>query len=122
MELVAMALEDEGWDVALLGSRTSPAALLGAAATRRPDVVGLSASYLLDPKLLTETVAALSQRRIKVLVGGQAFTREEGLWRRVGADGYGVDARAGVVMARRLLVPSRSRALLVRARDEDVCA
>src|SRR5439155_1288033 len=94
MELVALALEDEGWEVTRLGPRTPPPMLLEAVAVGRPDVVGLSATYLPRPKALAETVTALSARRIRVLVGGQAFARVGDLWRWVGADGYGVDARA----------------------------
>jgi methanogenic corrinoid protein MtbC1 len=115
MELLAMALQDEGWEVALLGPRTSAATLHEAVAGYRPRVVGLSASYLPEPRLLAETVSALKAQRTRVLVGGQAFTRVNGLWRRVGADSYGVDARAGVVMARGLMRTSGARATLAPA-------
>lgn len=107
MELLAMALRDEGWLVESLGTRTPPEALLERIAARRPDVVGISASYLPSSRPVRDTIAALAARRIRVLVGGQAFGREHGLWRRTGADGFGVDARVGVIMARRLL-PARS--------------
>lgn len=103
MELLSLALRDEGWLVEPLGPHTPPDALLAAAAGRRPHVVGISASYLPSIRLLRDTISALHARRIEVLVGGQAFNREHGLWRRAGADAFGLDARVGVVMARRLL-------------------
>lgn len=103
MDLLALAVEDEGWAVESLGVLTPPDVLLASVAAQRPDVVGLSASYLPSSRLVRDAIAALKARRINVLVGGQAFNREHGLWRSVGADGHGVDARVGVVMARRLL-------------------
>lgn len=103
MELLGLALRDEGWLVESLGPGTPPDALLASAAARRPHVVGISASYMPSIRLLQGTISSLRGRRIKVLVGGQAFNREHGLWRRAGADAYGLDARVGVVMARRLL-------------------
>jgi methanogenic corrinoid protein MtbC1 len=115
LELVAMALQDEGWEVVLLGPRTSPARLHEAVATYGPRLVGLSASYLPEPRVLAEAVSALKARRIKVLVGGQAFTRVNGLWRRIGADSHGVDARSGVIMARGLLAAFGSRAIFAPA-------
>jgi MerR family transcriptional regulator, light-induced transcriptional regulator len=103
MDLLAMALRDDGWEVAPLGSCIPSRVLLEVVSARRPDVVGLSASCLPAPARFAETVAVLKARRIKVLVGGQAFARVHGLWQEVGADSYGVDARAGVALARRLL-------------------
>lgn len=108
MELLSMALADDGWDVDCLGPRTPPGVLLERVAERWARVAGLSASYLPAPGTLVETIRALKARRIRVLVGGQAFNRAPGLWQRVGADRFGMDARAAVVMARRLLPESRA--------------
>lgn len=111
--LLGMALEDDGWDVAQLGPETPPERLLEVATQPRADVVGVSASYLPQPGRLAQVLAPIKARRIKVMVGGQAFGRVHGLWQLVGADGYGVDARAGVAMARRLLPASRRTVLVV---------
>ena len=52
---------------------------------------------------MTEVVEGLKDRRVPVLVGGAAFNRVPGLWRRLGADGHGVDARVSLVVARKLI-------------------
>jgi methanogenic corrinoid protein MtbC1 len=116
MELLGLALQDEGWIVESLGPGTPPAAFLATAAARRPHVAAISASYMPSVALLRATISALRDRRIKVLVGGQAFNREHGLWRRAGADAYGLDARVGIVMARRLL-PATHQASPWRRRE-----
>lgn len=111
--LLGMALEDDGWEVALLGPQTPPEGLVEAVSRPRADVVGISASYLPQPGRLAQALVPIKLRHIKVMVGGQAFGRVHGLWQLVGADGYGVDARAGVAMARHLLPACRRSVLVV---------
>jgi methanogenic corrinoid protein MtbC1 len=103
LKLLAMALEDDGWSVKPMGCAVPPAELLAATRATRPQVVGLSASYLPSTRVMRDAIAALKALCPAVLVGGQAFNRVPDLWQRLGANGYGIDARVGAVMARRLL-------------------
>jgi methanogenic corrinoid protein MtbC1 len=54
-------------------------------------------------RAIRQSVERMKGRRVSVLVGGAAFNRVPGLWRRVGADGHGVDARVSVVLARKFI-------------------
>jgi MerR family transcriptional regulator, light-induced transcriptional regulator len=103
LRVLQLALEDDGWSVEQLGGRTPVEELVAFVAQRRMALVGLSASYLPSLRALRHSVEQIKARRIPILVGGAAFNRVPGLWRRVGADGHGVDARVSVVLARRLV-------------------
>ena len=110
LHMLARALEDEGWLVAVAaGDRAR--ALPGLVDRHRPRLVGISSGYLPESHTLGRVVAAIRQRSVPVLVGGAAFNRVSDLWRRVGADGHGADARIGAVLARRLARSSGQQAL-----------
>jgi methanogenic corrinoid protein MtbC1 len=103
LRIMAMAMQDEGWQVNLLGCGVSPEDLLSATRSARPRLVGLSAGYLPSVRTMRAAISELKESRVAVLVGGQAFIRVPLLWQRVGADATAMDVRAGVVMARRLI-------------------
>jgi methanogenic corrinoid protein MtbC1 len=110
--LLARALEDDGWRVQTLHS-TAPQSLFEAVSDVRPRWVGVSASYLSSPKPASDVIAALRRLNVPVVVGGQAFNRVPDLWRRVGANGYGLDARVGVVIARKFAASRSGLAALI---------
>lgn len=103
LRVLQLALEDEGWAVEQLGGPTPVEQLVAFVAQRPVSLVGLSAGYLPSTRALRHSVEQIKARRIPVVVGGAAFNRVPGLWRRVGADGHGVDARMSVVLARKLI-------------------
>lgn len=103
LQLLAIALEDEGWIVQQLVPPTPRPELLRAVAEWRPDVVGLSAAYLPGTRELSAAIASIKALNVPVLVGGPFFNRAPDLWRAVGADAHGSDARVATVLMRRLL-------------------
>ena len=103
LRVLQLALQDDGWTVEQLGGRTPVERLVAFVAQRPVSLVGLSAGYLPSTRALRHSVQQIKSRRIPVVVGGAAFNRVPGLWRRVGADGHGVDARMSVVLARKLI-------------------
>lgn len=103
LQLLALALEDEGWLVDQLQPPTPRPELLRAVTSWRPDVVGLSAAYLPITRQITTAVAELKRLQVPVLVGGPLFNRAPGLWRTVGADAHGSDARVATVLMRKFL-------------------
>jgi methanogenic corrinoid protein MtbC1 len=102
LQMLALALEDEGWDVELVDHDYQPDGLAELVERVRPRLVGISAGYLSSAQVLTQVIAGLRAASVPVLVGGAAFHRTSDLWRRVGASGHGADARIGTVLARRL--------------------
>ena len=117
MRLVAMALEDDGWDV-----EVAPAIgleeLVDAVGRNRVDLVGLSSTYDhggIRPQLAS-AVAALHAVNVPVILGGLACIRAPRLAEEVGADAMGEDARVAVILARRLRRMARQRLVGARAR------
>jgi len=100
--MFALAMEDEGWEVELLDHDCEPEDLPELVRRARPRLFGLSAGRVPSPLRLAGVVGAIRRLPVPVLVGGGAFNRAEGLWRRVGASAYGADPRMGTVLARRL--------------------
>lgn len=103
LQLLAMALEDDGWVVQQLPPPTPRAELIRATEEWRPHIVGLSAAYLSTSRELAAAITALKALRVPVLVGGPLFNRAPGLWRAIGADAHGSDARVTTVLMRRFL-------------------
>ncbi|MDQ6855899.1 MAG: cobalamin-dependent protein [Candidatus Dormibacteraeota bacterium] len=101
LQLLALALEDEGWLVDQLPPPTPRTELVRAIKAWRPDVVGLSAAYVTSTREMAAAIAAIQTLRVPVLVGGPLFNRAPGLWRTVGADAHGSDARVATVLMRR---------------------
>jgi methanogenic corrinoid protein MtbC1 len=98
-----LAFEDDGWPVTLLGPRVQAATLADQVRGTDPSLVCISAGYLPSTSQVRRGIAAVRELRIPVLVGGSAFNRAPLLWREVGANHHGADARVALVLARRLL-------------------
>jgi methanogenic corrinoid protein MtbC1 len=102
LEMLAAALEDEGWRVeTALGQEAS--VVVQRASGCWPRFVGLTVGYLESRPALIELVRALHGLRLPVLVGGPAFNRAPHLWELIGADARAPDLRVGLVVARRTL-------------------
>ncbi len=100
--MLALAMQDEGWDVELLDPDCQAGDLPALVERVRPRLVGISAGHLPSVQGLAHVVEAIREQSVPVLVGGAAFNRTDDLWRRVGASACGADARIGIVLARRL--------------------
>lgn len=98
-----LAFEDDGWPVERLGPVAQARSLADRVRQTDPSIVCISAGYLPSPAPVQRAISAVHQLRIPVLVGGPAFNRSPQLWRQVGADHHGADARVALVLARRLL-------------------
>jgi methanogenic corrinoid protein MtbC1 len=98
-----LAFEDDGWPVTVMGPRVQAEALAERVRDTRPSVVCVSAGYLPAPAPVRRAIETVRALGVPVLVGGPAFNRSPGLWRQVGADDHGPDARVALVLARRRL-------------------
>lgn len=98
-----LSFEDDGWPVARLGPRVQAQTLVERVRRTDPSLVCISAGYLPTATPVQRAISDIRELRIPVLVGGPAFNRSPRLWRQVGADHHGADARVALVLARRLL-------------------
>jgi len=99
-------LESDGWDVDFYGTSMPGRELIGAIRERKPRFVGLSAALVMHlgsvKRTITAIRAALGDDTPPIIVGGNAFRGDDGLWKQVGADMYAADASSAVEMLRGL--------------------
>jgi 5-methyltetrahydrofolate--homocysteine methyltransferase len=102
-QLVAMMLEGAGFEVIDLGVDVAPAAFVETAAEKEADVIAISALLTTTMTGMADVVALKNEKALssRVLIGGAPLSLE--YCREIGADGYGVDARAAVARARELI-------------------
>ncbi len=98
--MIADFLQLAGYDARFMGANTAEEVFLAAVDEDRPEIVGLSASLDVHIARITETIHILrndfgSYHPI-IMVGGGAFNRDEALWKQVGADIWGADARQAI--------------------------
>ncbi len=96
LRIVADTLEIGGWEACFLGADVPNADLLAFASMRRPHLIALSLSL---PEQLAPTRDAIRDLRDTlgddcppIWVGGLVTLRSDQLWRKLGADGWAVDA------------------------------
>lgn len=100
--IVKTVMENYGYEVIDLGKDVSPQAVVGAAISRKAQLVGLSALMTTTVKAMEETITLLkAQADIPVMVGGAVLTEE--FSRQIGADFYASDAQAAVAIARKTI-------------------
>ena len=98
-----VALDDEGWRCDFLGARTPTPELIRVANSSRPGIAMLTASYLPNVMDIARAIDELHRIPCRVMTGGAAFARVDGLWRRIHADAYAPDARIAIRLARQLI-------------------
>ncbi|HUG98591.1 MAG TPA: cobalamin-dependent protein [Gammaproteobacteria bacterium] len=105
VRVLADFFEIAGWRAVHLGGNV-PTAELGAALQYFDgELLVLSAALSVQLPKVAEAIAAvrrIEDRRVRVMVGGLAFSDAPEIWRRLGADGYAADARAAVKLAAEL--------------------
>jgi MerR family transcriptional regulator, light-induced transcriptional regulator len=104
--MVSDLLECDGWDTYFLGPSMPLRDLIGVVRERSPRFVGLSAALTLHLGSVKRTIGALRDElgtaAPPIMVGGNAFRDDPGLWAAVGADSYAPDAASAVEAARAL--------------------
>lgn len=102
--LVADALELDGWRVRFLGTNMPHDGIIDVAREMKANLVCISATMLfnLDPVVrLVATLRAAEDMVVpRILVGGRAFSSAPNLWREIEADGFAIDLRGACAVAR----------------------
>lgn len=96
--IFGMMLEAAGFEVIDLGNDVPAEAFVDAVRNHKPDIIGMSALLTVTmvemENVINELKKAGLRDKVKVIIGGAPITEEYA--KRIGADGYGKDAVAGV--------------------------
>jgi methanogenic corrinoid protein MtbC1 len=107
LKMVSDFFEMDGWDVYYLGSNTPTKSIIEAIEFTKADILIISAtlsSYVDAVENLIKVIRLEKEcEETKIIVGGQAFNKDKGLWEKVGADGYSVNAKEAIKIANRLV-------------------
>lgn len=100
--MVADALEAQGWDVRFLGANAPHEGILQAVEKHRCNVVGISVTMLFNMPNAVSLIGDLRKRfgrdNLKIIVGGAAFRATPGLAEEIGADGFAPDLKAAIAL------------------------
>ncbi|MGN7610557.1 cobalamin B12-binding domain-containing protein [Magnetococcales bacterium HHB-1] len=112
VRILSDLLELNGWDSHLLGANLPNRGLEKVIMQYAPNVVGISNTMTTH---LSETYKAIKIIRNtqvtpqpKIIVGGQIFIDHQDLYRNVGADDFGIDAKDTLIKASNLLSTAQS--------------
>jgi len=111
IRMVADLFELNGWDTYFLGASTPDRSMIDAVSEWKPDIVAVSATMTFNVSQAAGLIATLRQAengcRPGIIVGGLPFNVADGLWRKLGADGYAADGRQAVILAEHLINQTR---------------
>jgi methanogenic corrinoid protein MtbC1 len=106
--MVADFFELEGWDTYFLGANTPPESIRHAVEEHRADVLAVSVTMTFHVSHVSALIDDLRKQpgtqKTRVLMGGYSFNLSPQLWKKVGADGYAIDAYKALLEANRVLI------------------
>lgn len=107
IRMVADFFEIHGWDTYYLGANIPNQELIDALLENDADMLALSVtlmSFLSQAQTLIDEIRTVPELdNVKILTGGQPFILESGLWKKVGADGFAINAQKAVETAHTLI-------------------
>jgi 5-methyltetrahydrofolate--homocysteine methyltransferase len=102
--LVSMMCEGAGFEVVDIGFDAGPEKFITAIKEHQPEVVGMSAMLTTTMLAMGHTIKAIEEAglrdQVKIIVGGAPVDAE--FAKRIGADGYGSNAPAGVDLVKEI--------------------
>jgi methanogenic corrinoid protein MtbC1 len=83
-------LEMDGWETYYMGANVPTKSVLSAIEEVEPDILALSVTLTPHIKQLRELITEVKNHfpRLKILVGGYPFLRDNSLWKKMSADGF----------------------------------
>ena len=107
IRMVADFFEMEGWDTYYLGADVSRLQLMEALTEYKADVLAISVTlptYVSKTsELITHVRTEPNFQKLKIIVGGYPFMMNPGLWKKVGAQGYGQNAFDAIELVNNLM-------------------
>lgn len=111
--MVADLLEQDGWDITFMGANTTEDDLISHLLEEPPHLLGISVSMLFNLKNVRNLISKIREipelKDLLILVGGPGTAGGNSLWKTTGADGWAVDARDAVIIARQWLEQTEHR-------------
>lgn len=101
--IVADALELDGWTVRFLGSNMPHEGILKVIDEHQANVLGISATMLFNLSAVRDLIADARRQRggkMIIVVGGSAFRTAPDLYKEIGADGMALDVRNALRVVR----------------------
>lgn len=112
-QMIDQVFARAGWTSSALIAPTSRD-LLDCVAKQKVDLVGLTVSHDCSIRALRSLIQAMrsvsANPHMRVIIGGHTVNTTPGIVAEVGADGTGVDAKAALKLAERLILAAPSRA------------
>ncbi len=103
--LVNMMCEGAGFEIVDIGFNADPEKFVEGIKEHQPNVVGMSAMLTTTMRAMAHTIKAIEEAglrdQVKIMVGGAPV--DAAFAERIGADGYGSNAPAGVDLAQRFV-------------------
>ncbi|MTI69303.1 MAG: cobalamin-binding protein [Firmicutes bacterium] len=107
IRMVTDFFELEGWDTYYLGANVPNKDIINSLKEYDSDLLAISTTMTYHISLVKNLIEEIrkdeSLKNIKILVGGRPFKIDKDLWKKVGADGYSLDAKGAVNLAQRLV-------------------
>lgn len=107
MRMVADFLEASHWNVDYLGTNLPPESIVETLENKPPDIIGISIcmSFNLNAaeKLIQRIKDSSVLNETKIIVGGCAVKHGENLWKEIGADAFGNDAKDAIEVIESLM-------------------
>lgn len=103
--LVALMLENNGFEVVNLGSDKGPNEFLAAIQEHQPQIIALSALLTTTMPMMAKIIEAVDKEslrpNVQVIIGGAPVTQD--FADKIGANGYSEDATGAVTLCKKLL-------------------
>ncbi len=105
LRMITDLLEIDGWDTYFLGANTPITAIPDIVLSKRVNLLALSITLSTNLQKMEMLINSMKQQapHVKILVGGYPFNIDILLWQKVGADGYGSDAKQAIIKAKELI-------------------
>jgi methanogenic corrinoid protein MtbC1 len=106
-QMVSDFFEENGWKVWFMGSNVPNQEVMEFLSRNKPDILALSVAIPFNLGACRELVQAIRScpdcEKVKIMVGGLAFSNYPDIWKSTGADYYAEDAEKAVKIAEDLL-------------------
>jgi MerR family transcriptional regulator, light-induced transcriptional regulator len=106
VRVIADFFDVAGWRTVHLGASVPAAEIASGVQYFDGDLLILSAALSVQLPRVADAIAAVRRREgsaVRIMVGGLAFSEAPELWRKLGADGYALEARSAVRLGTELV-------------------